>query len=93
MTPTERLRGRVVLTVLGGVLLLAAGLYGLIGVLVVDQGADSVPDALWLAAGTYGGALVTWLVNSKGQDGPSGSPADPVTVEPVRGKDPGWRPE
>lgn len=81
-TPAEALRMWVVLTVLIGIQLLAFGLYALIGVLVYRQGADAVPDALWLAAGTYGGAMVTWLVNSKGgnDSAPAGTPSDPVTV-------------
>lgn len=79
----ERLRTLVVMTVLIGVLLLAAGLYSLIGFIVIRHGTDAVPDALWLAAGTYGGALVTWLVNSSHNTdaSPTGSPADPVNVK------------
>lgn len=82
-TPAESLRMWVVLTVLVGIQLLAFGLYALIGVLVYRQGADVVPDALWLAAGTYGGAMVTWLVNSKGgtDTAPAGTAADPVNVK------------
>jgi len=70
------------MTVLVGVLGLGWGLYGLIGYIVIEDGADAVPDALWLAAGTYGGALVTWLVNSKGGDSqPAGTTSDPVNVK------------
>jgi hypothetical protein len=82
-TPAERLRMYVVLTVLVSILLLAAGLYALIGFIVIRHGTDAVPDALWLAAGTYGGSLVTWLVNSKaGSDtAPAGTPSDPLNVK------------
>jgi hypothetical protein len=82
-TPAETLRHCVVLIVLIGIQLLAFGLYTLIGYLCITKGADAVPDALWLAAGTYGGAQVTWLVNSKGgtDTAPAGTPADPVNVK------------
>lgn len=82
-TQAEKLRTYVVLTVLIGVLLLAFGIYGLIGTIVLRSGADAVPDAMWLAAGTYGGALVTWLLNSKGGTDatPAGTPSDPLTVK------------
>ena len=87
----DTLRSRVVLLVLGLVGLLAIGLYGFIGYLLAtapgpltDRSA-AVPDALWLAAGTYGGALVTWLVNSKGTDAQQvqvvNQPDQPVPVE------------
>ena len=52
----------VVLAIIG----LAFGLYALVGFLLVDQGAEAVPDALWLAAGTGAGTLGTLLLNSKG---------------------------
>lgn len=78
----DTLRGRVVLLVLCSITGLAFALYGLIGYLVVSQGGDAVPDGLWVAAGGYGGALVTWLVNSKGN---STEPA-PVKIEQPEGE-------
>lgn len=82
MTPTERLRARVVTLVLWGQLSLAAGLYLLVGVLLWFRGNDAVPDALWLAAGAASTAIYSFLSNSKGTDGqePAGTPADPVSV-------------
>lgn len=67
MTPAEKLRARVVTLVLVGILVLAGGLYALIGALLWSQGQDAVPDGLWLAAGAFGGALTSLLVNSKGE--------------------------
>lgn len=64
-TPAERLRGRVVLLVIAGILALTAGLYALVGYLLVTKDASAVPDALWLAAGALAGSLTTLLANSK----------------------------
>lgn len=84
LTHAEALRTRVVTLVLSGVLGLGAGLYVLIGLLLWKRDADAVPDALWLAAGTYGGAIVTWLNSSKGDNSPAGTPADPMTVQTAK---------
>lgn len=59
----DKLRERVVLTVVVGITLLAFGLYGLIGWLIAHD--SGVPGELWLAAGNASGALVTLLVNTK----------------------------
>jgi hypothetical protein len=89
MTPAEVLRARVVTLVLCGVLVLVGGLYLLVGLLLWAKGPNSVPDALWLAAGTLAGALITWLNNSKGTESPVGpvpvttAPGDAVAVEPL----------
>lgn len=88
MTPTERLRARVVTLVLWGQLGLAAGLYLLVGLLLWFRSGDAVPDALWLAAGAASGSIYAFLGNSKGTDGqPAGTPSDPVAVTPVRADD------
>lgn len=66
MSPADRLRMRVVTLVLSGILGLAAFLYAGIVALLWVKGAEGVPDAMWLAAGGFGGALIALLVNSKG---------------------------
>lgn len=82
LSAADQLRARVVTLVLLGIIGLAFGLYALIGALLVTRGAEAVPDALWLAAGGFGGALITLLANSKGgPDGGTGSPM-PVTTAP-----------
>lgn len=82
MTAAEQLRARVVTTVVTGILCLAFGLYVLVGFLLIADGQDAVPDALWLAAGTQSGVLGTILFNGRGE--PSGPQA--VTVEQPYGE-------
>jgi hypothetical protein len=81
-TTAAELRARVVLLDLKAVTALAIGLYALIGYLLKTEGADAVPDALWLAAGIFGQALTGWLNNSKGgvEGGTGAGPGDPTTV-------------
>jgi len=83
-SPADALRARVVTLVLSGIIGLAFGLYALIGALLVTRTSEAVPDALWLAAGGFGGALITLLANSKG--GPEGGVPGPVPVTTAPGE-------
>lgn len=75
----EALRSRVVLLVVVAIAVLTFGLYAEIGLLLWAERA--IPGELWLAAGTFGGALVTILVNSKGgAEGGAGTVTEPTTV-------------
>lgn len=63
-TPDE-LRAHVVKTILRQQGVLGLGLYALVGFLLITRGADSVPDALWLAAGAAAQQVYGFLSNSK----------------------------
>ena len=65
---------RIVAAIIG----LSFGLYALVAVLLFQDREAAIPGELWLAAGVFGGALVSFLSNSKG--GQEGGTTGPLEV-------------
>lgn len=78
MTP-DKLRARVVTLVVCAIIGLAVGLYLLCGLLLWRNPDVELPGELWIAAGLFAGALVSFLSNSKGGS-EGGTPGGPVEV-------------
>jgi hypothetical protein len=88
MTPAK-LRATVVTRIVWALIGMTVGLYALIGALLIVHQMQNgslegfvLPGEMWVAAGVFGGSLVTFLANSKGgAEGGTSGPV-PVTTEP-----------
>lgn len=80
----QALRGFVVRRVLTAQISLAVLLYLLVGYILIKQGQDAVPDALWLAAGAASAPIFSFLSNSKGgSEGGTGDKQEVYATEPL----------
>ena len=71
---------RTVFTIVCLIGALSCFLYGAAVYLIGINGADAVPDALWLAAGNASGALITLLSSTKSGPASAEGESTPVTV-------------